>query len=245
MTANTLNDIHIERLAEWDAESLLRYAFEEFGERAAIGTSLQKTGTVAIHMAHALGIPFRVFFIDTLMNNPETYEFCSEVEQRYGITIEKFAPTEQEVEDLYREWGQYAHYFNRTWCCHVRKTFPLHRAMETFDVWVAGLRADQSDFRRQQAAKVSWARAPEGRKILKINPLFDWTAEQLEEYSRENGVQHNKLFDYVSPYGERYRIVGCRTCHIPVKDDLEHRAGKFPWEQGHRECGLHLDGDGI
>ena len=70
MIRNILKEVDIERLARWDAESLLRYAFEMFGQRAAIGTSLQKTGVVAIHMAHALGVPFRVFFIDTLMNNP-------------------------------------------------------------------------------------------------------------------------------------------------------------------------------
>lgn len=245
VTHSILENVDIERLQQWDAGSLLRYAFEVHGQRAAIGTSLQKTGTVAIHMAHTLGVPFRVFFIDTLLNNPETYEFCGEVEQQYGISIERFAPTEEEIEALYREWGQYAHYVNRTRCCRVRKTLPLHRAMNTLDAWIAGLRADQSAFRGQKSAKVSWVSAPWGHKILKVNPLFDWTAEQIDRYSQEHEVPRNKLYDYVSPYGERFTIIGCRTCHIPVKEELEPRAGKFPWEQGHSECGLHLDGDGI
>jgi phosphoadenosine phosphosulfate reductase len=245
VTNRVLEEVDIERLEQWDAESLLRYAFEMFGQRAAIGTSLQKTGVVAIHMAHTLQVPYRVFFIDTLMNNPETYELCEEVERRYGISIERFTPTEQEVDGLYREWGQYAHYLNRTRCCQVRKTLPLHRAMGTLDAWIAGLRADQSEFRREQARKVSWAPDPQGRKILKINPLLDWTAERIDDYTREHGLPYNKLYDYVSPYGERFTTIGCRTCHIPIQENLDDRAGKFPWEQGHRECGLHLDGSGI
>jgi phosphoadenosine phosphosulfate reductase len=245
VTNSILEEVDIERLQQWDAESLLRYAFETFGQRAAIGTSLQKTGVVMIHMAQALGVPCRVFFIDTLVNNPETYELCDEVEKRYGISIERFAPTDEEVEALRNEWGQYAHYFARTRCCHVRKSLPMQRAMKTLDAWIAGLRADQSDFRRKQACKVSWARDPEGRKILKINPLLDWTAEQIDDYTREHDLPYNKLYDYVSPYGERFTTIGCRVCHIPIQENLDSRAGKFPWEQGARECGLHIDGSGI
>ncbi len=245
VTNSILEEVDIESLQQLDAEALLRYASETFGQRAAIGTSLQKTGVVMIHMAHTLGIPYRVFFIDTLKNNPETYELCDEVEQRYGISIERFAPTDTEVEDLYREWGQFAHYLARTRCCHVRKTFPLHRAMKTLDAWISGLRADQSEFRKKQARKVSWAQDPEGRKILKVNPLFDWTAKQVDDFTREHGLPYNKLYDYVSPYGERYTTIGCSTCHIPIKELLDCRDGKFPWEQGIRECGLHVDGSGI
>jgi phosphoadenosine phosphosulfate reductase len=80
---------------------------------------------------------------------------------------------------------------------------------------------------------------------LKLNPLFDWTDEQVDAYIRENDVPYNKLYDYVSPYGEKYFVIGCEPCHIPVREDLGRRAGKFPWEQGKKECGLHSDGSGI
>ena len=245
MTSSIIEDVDIERLQKWGAESLLRYAFETFGQRAAIGTSLQKTGVAIIHMAGMLEIPCRVFFIDTLVNNPETYELCDEVERRYGISIERFAPTDEELEGLYREWGQYAHYLARTRCCDVRKSLPMQRAMKTLDAWITGLRADQSDLRRKRARKVSWARGSAGRKVLKINPLLDWTVERIDDYTREHDLPYNKLYDYVSPYGERFTTIGCHVCHIPIQENLDCRAGKFPWEQGSRECGLHVDGSGI
>ena len=60
-----------------------------------------------------------------------------------------------------------------------------------------------------------------------------------------NDVPYNKLYDYVFPYGERYNVIGCRMCHIPVRDGFDPRLGKFPWEQSKKECGLHDHGSGI
>ena len=66
LDATEVHDVDIEQLSRLDAAELIRFAFETYGQRAAIGTSLQKTGVVTIDIAHKQGIPFRVFFIDTL-----------------------------------------------------------------------------------------------------------------------------------------------------------------------------------
>ena len=194
-----IEEIDIEYLGSLGAAELLRVVFEAYGDRAAIGTSLQKTGLVTIDIASKLGIPFRVFFIDTLLNYPETYELLEEVEQRYDIRIERFAPTQEELDELHNAWGQFPHYFARARCCLVRKSLPMKRAQGTLDAWIAGLRADQSDHRRDSAQKVSWVFGEGGRKILKINPLIDWTAEEIDQYTAENDLPYNKLYDYVSP----------------------------------------------
>ena len=64
-------------------------------------------------------------------------------------------------------------------------------------------------------------------------------------YIAENEVPYNKLYDYVSPYGEKYNVIGCTMCHIPVREGFDPRLGKFPWEQSKKECGLHDHGGGI
>ena len=246
MTAKTEQAaIDLGALASMDAAELLTFAFERYGNRLAIGTSLQKSGVIMIDMAHRLGLPIRVFFIDTLMNNPETYELIEEVQDRYSITIERFSPDPEDVESLYKSVGQYAHFLARPSCCRVRKWLPLQRALATLDGWIAGLRADQSDHRNDTAAKVAWAADEHGRAILKFNPLFDWTDEDVDAYTRDNALPMNRLYDYVSAYGERYAVIGCACCHIPVRDGLPARTGKFPWEQSKKECGLHEDGGGI
>ncbi|MFW5839510.1 MAG: phosphoadenylyl-sulfate reductase [Planctomycetota bacterium] len=242
----SLEETNLDDLRKLSERELIRLAFETHGPRAAIGTSGQKTGVVMIDIAAKLGMDFRVFFVDTEKNHPETYELFDEIEQRYGIEVERFKPEPQDVENLQQQFGSTPWYFSRQSCCHVRKVLPLQRALQTLDVWLSGLRADQSEHRADNAQKATWAKARDGRKILKINPMLEWTDEQIDQYIRENDVPCNKLYDYESQYGEKYKVIGCVPCHIPVKEGLVKRFGKWPWESGgKKECGLHSGGSGI
>jgi len=55
-------------------EEILGWVWEQFGERAAIGTSFQGAGLVTIHHAVRAGIQLPVFSIDTGLLFPETIE---------------------------------------------------------------------------------------------------------------------------------------------------------------------------
>ncbi len=240
-----LAEVDITRIGYLPADELLEFAFDHFGNRAAIGTSLQKTGLVMIDLIARLCVPFRVFFVDTLLNYPETYELIDEVEQRYEIKIERFEPDAESVESLHTCFGQHAHYFGRELCCQTRKTIPLQRALATLDVWGTGLRADQSAHRQANTAKAGLIKTDAGKTVLKLSPLLDWTAEEINGYIDDQDLPYNKLYDYVSPYNERFTVIGCQPCHVPVKPEFHRRMGKFPWEQGSKECGIHEHGGGI
>ena len=225
---------------------LLAFTFETFGKRAAIGTSLQKTGSVMIDLAAKAGVEFSVFFVDTLFNYDETMELYDEIQSHYGIAIERLVPNPDDIEDLYQHYGQFPFFssLGRARCCEIRKRLPLLEKLKDLDVWISGLRSDQSDHRQQNTQKISVVGMGD-IEVVKINPLIDWDAEQIDAYIKDNKVPYNKLYDYESPYGEKFREIGCKPCHIPVKDEAPKRAGKWPWENSHKECGLHLDGSGI
>lgn len=225
---------------------LLAFTFETFGKRAAIGTSLQKTGSVMIDLAAKTGVEFSVFFVDTLFNYDETMELYDEIQSHYGIAIERLVPNPDDIEDLYQHYGQFPFFssLGRARCCEIRKRLPLLEKLKDLDVWISGLRSDQSDHRQQNTQKISVVGMGD-IEVVKINPLIDWDAEQIDAYIKDNKVPYNKLYDYESPYGEKFREIGCKPCHIPVKDEAPKRAGKWPWENSHKECGLHLDGSGI
>lgn len=238
--------IDLDRLNAMDAPELLRYAFETFGDRAAIGTSLQKSGVVMIDLASRLALPYRVFFIETLLDYAETYELLDRVQKHYGITVERYRPRDEDIRTMREMLGQWEHFRDRRLCCQVRKAWPLARAQRTFDCWIAGLRADQSEHRQATAAKASLVHGPDRRHILKLNPLLDWTVEQIDEYITAHDVPQNALYERVSEFGERFTVISCERCHIPIMPGLETRAGKFPWESaGKKECGLHNHGSGI
>ncbi len=225
---------------------MLKFAFETYGKRAAIGTSLQKTGSVMIDLASKTGVDFSVFFVDTLFNYDETIQLYHDTQSHYNIEIERLTPDPTDIENLYETFGQYPFFsqFGRARCCEVRKRLPLLKKLKDLDVWISGLRSDQSDHRQANAQKVSLVKMG-NLEVIKINPLFDWNADQIDAYIKDNKVPYNKLYDFVSPYGEKFREIGCKPCHIPVKDEAPKRAGKWPWESSHKECGLHTDGSGI
>ena len=229
-----------------EPSALIAFAFDVYGKRAAIGTSLQKTGGVMTDIASKSGVDFSVFFIDTLCNNDETTELYHQIQEHYNIEIERLTPDPNDIESLYKTFGQFPFYssFGRARCCEIRKRRPLLKKLKDLDVWISGLRSDQSDHRQNSSQKVAVVKMG-NLEIIKINPLLDWDAERIDTYIKDNKVPYNKLYDYVSPYGEKFREIGCKSCHIPVKDDTAKRAGKFPWEDSHKECGLHANGSGI
>jgi len=245
--AVNINEVDLAELGNLEPPDLLRFAFRNFPDRAAIGTSLQKSGTVMIDMAAKLGLPIRVFYIDTLLDYQETYDLLERLQQRYGISIERYQPLDEDIQRMRAWFGQWEHFRDRRYCCDVRKSRPLKRAQETLDVWIAGLRADQSEHRRATTPKAELVRGKGARDILKLNPLLEWTDEDVDRYIAENDVPYNALYDYVSPYGERYTVISCERCHIPVLPGVDKRGGKFPWETpgGKKECGLHQEGSGI
>ena len=93
-------------------QELLGFAFEVYGNRAAIGTSLQKTGSVMIDLASKTGVEYSVFFVDTLLNYDETMELFDEIQTHYDIKIDRLTPDPKDIEDLYQKFGQYPFFSN-------------------------------------------------------------------------------------------------------------------------------------
>src|SRR5437763_5403774 len=85
-------------------DEILRWAWERFGERAAIGTSFQGAGVVMIDHAVKAGLPFPVFTLDTQLLFSETLELKRKLENFFEIKIESIVP-EQTPEEQAAEYG--------------------------------------------------------------------------------------------------------------------------------------------
>ncbi len=120
-------------------------------------------------------------------------------------------------------------------CCAVRKVEPLQRALTGAGVWLTGVRADQSDS-RQGLAFIS---TDAERGVLKVNPLLDWSRDQVVALVRDAAVPHNALHEH------GFLSIGCAPCTRAVAPGEPERSGRWWWEQDKtRECGLHLAADG-
>ena len=114
---------------------------------------------------------------------------------------------------------------------------PLSRALKGLAGWVTGMRREQSVTRSD--LKAIEQDATNGG-ILKINPLMDWSEEQLLAYTEKHRLPKNRL------YNQGYRSIGCAPCTRAVKPGEDARAGRWWWENPeNKECGLHRDNDDI
>jgi len=227
------------KLNSMSAEDLIKWAFDTFGDRAAIGTSFQLTGTVMVDLASKHVKKFRVFTIDTLRLHPETYDAIKASEKKYGLTIERFTPDDGTLKSMLERFGEYLFFMDKAkqeYCCFVRKVEPNKRALKTMDVWITGLRKDQSDYRKT-VPKASLVEE-DGRKILKLSPLADWSTEKIWQYIKENNLPYNKLFD------KGYDSIGCIICSTPLVKGEPPRSGRWRWfheEDDNKECGIHTN----
>ncbi len=222
-----------ERLRDSSAEEILSFFIKEYNGKVAFGTSLGAEDQVITHMIANIDKSTKIFTLDTGRIFPETYKTLAETNKKYGINIEVYFPNSERVERMVNEKGInlfYESVENRKLCCHVRKIEPLHRAMTDVDVWFTGIRREQSVTRIM--TEIVEFDSANGK--IKVNPLVDWTEEDVWNYIKENNIPYNKLHDRGFP------SIGCQPCTRAVKPGEDIRAGRWWWEEPeHKECGLH------
>ena len=234
--------VHLETL---EPEALLAWALSTHGDRAGLVTSFQLAGCVTIDMASRVAPALRVLTIDTLRLHQETYALIEQIETRYGLEVERFTPDPARLRRMIEQHGEYLFFDTKAkqeHCCHVRKVEPQQCMLDTLDVWISGLRRDQSEARKttRKASVIHHG----GRPVIKLNPLADWSQERVEAYVQEHQVPCNTLYD------AGYSSIGCVICSTPTLPWEGKRAGRWRWfnqfgEGQAKECGIHTHGGGI
>ena len=217
-------------------QEILTWAIKNFHTRLALSASFGgPEGMVLLDMMHKLDNTSRVFMLDTGRLHSATYDLVDRVRDRYDKRVEVVFPQSQDIEAMVADKGHnlfYESLENRKLCCRLRKVEPLRRYLGDFDAYISGLRRDQNA-NRAGTRKVEFDEAAGG--IVKLNPLADWTADEVWQYVEENQVPVNRL------HAQNYPSVGCEPCTRAVKLGEDPRAGRWWWENDDtRECGIHV-----
>ena len=218
-----------------EPQELLAWALERFSPKIALSTAFQIDGVALIDMAYELDSGLKVFSVDTGRLPQETFELIEQLRERYpGLELELLSPKAEHVTRMVNRHGPnlfYRQVEDRLLCCNIRKVQPLTRHLAGLDAWITGLRRDQ------------WASRTDIRKIeidhdhgaiVKLNPLAEWTEEEVWDYVRERDVPYHSLYD------KGYKSIGCAPCTRPTKEGEDLRAGRWWWEtNAPKECGIH------
>jgi phosphoadenosine phosphosulfate reductase len=216
------------------ADRLLAWAIETYGRQFAVVTSFQAEGMVVLDLARQLDPGVRVLTLDTGRLPEETYEVIEAVRTGLGLEVEVITPDPADVAAMVARHGPNLFHKDpalRRLCCHVRKVAPLDRALTGVGAWATGLRRDGGRARAgTPTAELDTAHGG----IVKLNPLADWSREQVWAYVRSHRLPVSSL------YSQGYTSIGCAPCTRPTRPGEDERAGRWWWEADQdRECGLH------
>lgn len=213
----------------------LEFLVEKYIGKIVFTTSFGYEDQVITDIIFRNDLQVEVVTLDTGRMFEETYKVFRSTLERYGKSIKVFFPPADKVEKLLNEKGPFSFYEsveNRKECCHIRKVIPLKRALKGHKIWITGLRASQSA-NRSNLHELEW---DENNRIVKFNPLLEWSLDDVKKYVKENNVPYNVLHD------RGFVSIGCEPCTRAIKPCEDFRAGRWWWEHNSgKECGLHED----
>jgi len=215
----------------------LRYLAERFSEKIVFSTSFGQEDQVITDLIFKNNIPIKIFALDTGRFFEETYKVWNKTQEKYDKPIHVYFPDKEEVEEMVSKKGPYSFYEsieNRKECCNIRKVKPLIRALKGIDLWITGLRAEQS----QARTDMEFFSHDESFSTTKFSPLKDWSLKEVVDYLQEHNVPYNTLHD------KGFISIGCSPCTRAINKGDDIRAGRWWWEdKSKKECGLHDTGN--
>jgi phosphoadenosine phosphosulfate reductase len=207
--------------------------------RIVFTTSLGLEDQVITHVIAAEKLDIEIVTLDTGRLFPETYTLWETTERRYGLGIKGIFPRTADVEGYASAHGINGFYDSieaRKACCDIRKVRGLKRALAGAELWITGLRADQSVNR----ADTRFVAEDAAFRILKASPLLDWSREEAVQFTRDHFVPVNPLHD------QGFLSIGCAPCTRAVEPGQPERSGRWWWEdEDKKECGLHQRKAGV
>lgn len=207
------------------ASEVIKWAARTFGKRVCITSSM--TDAVIIDLASRELPGIDVLFLDTGYHFAETIGTRDAVEVVYPVNVVNVTPATT-VEEQDTELGPKLYARNPDLCCYLRKVIPLEQSLAPYDAWITGVRREETATRTDTKV-VQW---DPKRQMIKVNPIIEWTQQEVDDYIASNGVLVNPLVY------DGYPSIGCRTCTARVAPGADPRSGRWAGT-AKTECGIH------
>ncbi len=191
-------------------------------------SSFQTHSLVMLHIISKVDNTIPVYFINTGYLFPETVAFKDRVANEFGLTVVDLKPGTPKFMQRDAD-GKLMFASDPDYCCYLNKTQPMETVLASFDIWINGIRGDQSSVRK--AMKVE---QPAPFDTIRFHPMLDWTNRDIYAYIKEHDLPRHPL------ESNGYISIGCEPCtRKPDPEMMEREARWFGLNKV--ECGLHTD----
>lgn len=204
-------------------------AYKQEGKLLFTTSSFQSHSIVLLHILSRIDSSIPVVFINTGYHFPQTLAFRDEVASKLGLKnvvdlkpdVPKFMQKDAEGRLLFTSDPDH--------CCYLNKTQPVDSLLLHYDVWINGVRGDQSAVR-----KAMHVEQPAPHNSLRFHPMLDWNAKMIYHYQKEFDLPKHPL------ESNGYLSIGCEPCTRKVDPEMMEREARW-YGMNKTECGLHTD----
>jgi phosphoadenosine phosphosulfate reductase len=191
-------------------------------------SSFQSHSLVMLHILSRIDNSIPVYFINTGYHFPETIQFRDQITDQFRINtidlkseVPKFMQRDSDGKLLFTSDPDH--------CCYLNKTQPMDAILRSHDVWINGVRADQSAVRA--AMKIE---QPAPHQAIRFHPMLDWNAKMIWQYQKEYNLPKHPLD------AKGYVSIGCEPCTRRLDADMQEREARW-YGLKKVECGLHTE----
>lgn len=221
---------------EKNASELISEQCLEHGKDVVFLCSFSREDMIILNLLKKNKIEIDIYSLDTGRLPQETYDLMQYFSEIKDFHVKMVYPDKDALAGLISKYGPNLFYKSpelRYECCRIRKVEPMNLILKGKSAWITGIRSEQTGL-RAMSKKVE-----KTGMLVKINPLLEWTYSDVELYTRIEGIEENKL------YKMGYRSIGCFPCTRPVLPEENERDGRWWWEDGNKECGIHYSLDKV
>jgi len=202
------------------------HQYQEQGKKLFTSSSFQTHSIVLLHILSRIDKTIPIYFMNTGFHFPETIKFRDEIANRFQLNVLDIVP--ETPKSLQKDaQGRFLFTSDPDYCCHLNKVVPMDALLREYDVWINGVRGDQSAVRKAMSIE---QKAPHG--TVRFHPMLDWTSKMIYQYRKEFDLPSHELEE------KGYLSIGCEPC--TRKFDLEMQERESRWYGMNKvECGLH------
>ncbi|MCA6073536.1 phosphoadenylyl-sulfate reductase [Fulvivirga sedimenti] len=202
--------------------------YKDAGRSLFTTSSFQSHSIVMLHIISRIDPEIPVVFINTGYHFPETVRFKDEVSRLFSLNTIDLKPSTPKFMQRDAD-GRLLFTSDPDHCCYLNKTMPVDTLLRKYDVWINGIRGDQSSVRKRMKVEQE---APHG--TIRFHPMLDWTPRMIYQYQKEFDLPRHPLEE------QGYMSIGCEPCTRKVDPDMMEREARW-YGMSKAECGLHTD----
>ncbi len=203
-------------------------AYRERGLKLFTTSSFQTHSIVLLHIMIQIDRTIPVYFINTGYHFPETIAFRNQIVELLGLNLQDiYADVPRNMQK--DASGKLLFASDPDFCCHLNKVQPLDNLLPKYDVWINGVRADQSAVRKAMKTE-----QPAKYGVVRFHPMLDWSGRMIETYLKEHRIPRHPL------EMQGYLSIGCEPCTRKFDPNITEREARW-FGLNKTECGLHTE----